>query len=116
MSDPFTGSHWAEGYDEEVKEGWSDSEESDELTSSGEDEEVATPSSKVMGTSVTAPRRRDDENREQEERRMLDAKATLARFRKAAYWRTGGEEMHTIKGDVHGWRQLTTSTSLVTLT
>ena len=98
MSDAFDGDHWGPGFDEEVKEGWTDSESEDE------EEEVLTPSSKVKIRAAreeeAAPEFGDD--------RMRRAQEVLRELARGAYWKGGGEEISPVPEDVQGWRQLST--------
>ena len=110
MSDPFVGDHWGPGFDEEVRQGWTDSE------SDAENEEVLTPSSKVLRESKVSTREREEEDKAYYgEERMRTAQAILRELANGAYWKDGGAEVVRMKEAVDGWREITTQTSAVSL-
>ncbi|KAK4689213.1 hypothetical protein P7C73_g907, partial [Tremellales sp. Uapishka_1] len=93
--------------EEEVMEGWTESEESEE------DEQVLTPSSKVSVKQSYALRRREAEHqlREREEIRMQEAEEILAKIGNDAYWKVGGKTVGRPRGGLYGWRDLSTATT-----
>ncbi|ORY29549.1 hypothetical protein BCR39DRAFT_532091 [Naematelia encephala] len=107
MSEPFAGTHWEKGFDEEVKRGWTDSESSS--GDSEEDEELVTPASKGSKVDFTAKRESDEINRREEsDRRLAQARSELENLKLRAYWNVGGAQLHDSARDVQGWRELST--------
>ena len=111
MSQPFAGDHWGTGFDEEVQEGWTDSDTDDD----GED--ILTPSSKV--TRARGPRIiHADQVREDvgdAEARMRAAREVLRGLTEGAYWKDGGVEVERMKEGLLGWRQVSTGVSAISL-
>lgn len=113
MSDPFDGEHWGKGHDEEVREGWTDSESDSEETLS-EDEAIVTPlPDRTMGIARDAERRIREEKLKEGEERLERARNTLERL-EMGYWRTGGEVVLPIKEGIFGWQAVTTGMSGIT--
>ncbi|KAL1410217.1 hypothetical protein Q8F55_004222 [Vanrija albida] len=106
MAEPFEGDHWGDGYNEEVSEGWKESEGSDSDFTPNEDE-VVTPSGKPVYQKSAAQRAREAEaqRRSEEEQRLMLAKLTLREVTTNAYWRTGGVEFQSSK-ELRGWQSL----------
>lgn len=106
MSEPFTGDHWGPGWDEEVHEGWTDSEDSDASVTSSEDE-VVTPLSVQPRFKSAGELAREAEarKREEEQRRLLLSKLALRELEQEAYWKSGGTTVKT-KSDLQGWAAL----------
>jgi len=99
MAEPFSGDHWGSGFDEEVQEGWTDSESDDE------DEEVLTPSRKVLRIQRASTRFRETEEVEDHgEDRMRAALEVLREFARGAYWRDGGLYVERMQEGLQGWR------------
>lgn len=103
MSEPFTGEHWGPGYDEEVHEGWTESEDEEDLTQS--DEEIITPVASARIKYVPSAREIEAQRRAEAEQRLLEAKISLEELAKNAYWKTGGGAIPSSEG-LHGWRSL----------
>lgn len=106
MADPFDGAHWGEGYDEEVKEGWTDSESSG---SDREGEKIITPLRARV--EVIPSQFREDE--EEGELRLRQAEEQMRKLGEG-YWITGGRivESREIK---EGWRAVSTGGSVASL-
>lgn len=102
MSEPFEGEHWGKGYDDEVHEGWTDSEDSEDAESS-ESEEILTPSSRNVKRVTRVVEQREDEWDE----RVREAQEVL-RLREA-YWTDGGMVQRSVPEGLYGWRDVTTS-------
>lgn len=116
MADPFEGDHWGQGYDSEVKEGWTDSDSDSELAissdSGGPDEVVVTPHrERQLHRTVEAGR----PNTSVDDGIGL-AEEELRKLRENAYWRTegGGEKVMPAKVG-EGWRALSTGLSVAAL-
>jgi len=110
MAEPFSGDHWGSGFDEEVQEGWTDSESDDE------DEEVLTPSRKVLRIQRASTGFREPEEVEDHgEDRMRAALEVLREFARGAYWRDGGLYVERMQEGLQGWRQITTGTNAMSL-
>lgn len=109
MSEPFTGEHWGPGYDEEVHQGWTDSEEDDRITES--DEEIVTPlPTTARPATGPSPREVEAQRRAEAEQRLLMAKLSLRELSRNAYWKTGGAPLVVEEG-VHGWQKLSSRRS-----
>jgi gamma-tubulin complex component 5 len=107
MSEPFTGPHWGPGYNEEVLEGWTESEGSE--TSSASDEEVVTPSTKVVGLSKAARARLEEKRKyEEAETRLAEARLQLDKLKDGAYWKQDGASVNPVKAGLYGWWEMTT--------
>lgn len=107
MAEPFEGDHWGPGYDEEVMEGWTESEDSEGNTTATE-EEVVTPALKTpryRSAAADAAREAELRRRAEEEQRLLFAKLSLRDLGANAYWKSGGCDV-PIRDDLHGWRAL----------
>ena len=104
MSDPFEGDHWGKGWDEEVKNGWTDSESEE----TSEEEEIVTPSSRTMGDPMASVRSLVDQRKADSLERLRAAEATLRGLKQNAYWRTGGRDIHQPEERPQGWRALST--------
>lgn len=106
-SEPFEGDHWGPGYDDEVREGWSDSDSSD--LGSTTEEEVLTPMSR-KGKVVTATRQAhlgcDDGGMSADEVRMMEAQERLRKLDAEAYWRSGGVEVENSASIGFGWKEI----------
>jgi gamma-tubulin complex component 5 len=115
MSDPFTGPHWGKGYDEEVREGWTESEdESEDSGSSGLDDEVLTPSGKPDRLSKRAEERLQEAIRwEDAQDRSRRAWAALENIKREQYWKTTDECLERLPVGSYGWRDLTTGRLLI---
>ena len=106
MADPFDGEHWGKGYDEEVRDGWTDSESSG---SDREGERIITPLRERNGAIAIQSRVIQDDGevwlREAEEkmRRLGDG-----------YWRTGGRVVESREVG-EGWRTVSTGGSVASL-
>jgi gamma-tubulin complex component 5 len=116
MAEPFEGDHWGQGYDSEIKEGWTDSEtESEKGVSSDSgatDEVIITPHrARPLHSAVDDVDAADDG-----EEGVRRAEEELRRLREDAYWRTsgGGQPVIPVKlGE--GWRAVSTGLSVATL-
>lgn len=106
MAEPFEGDHWGPGHDEEVSEGWTDSD-SGSLTPS--EDEIVTPAGKTSRQSAAiAAREAEMARRADEEQRILFAKLRLRDLAAGSYWHTGGTSIPSSDG-LHGWRSLSSS-------
>lgn len=111
MQDSFDGDHWGEGYDSEVREGWTDSEnEGEDGDTASEKERIVTPLRPTnlypSAGQMRAEEEADDRLREAEEMmRTMDA---------GAYWKHGGEAVQPIEVG-QGWREVSTRTSVASL-
>ena len=107
MSDPFAGTHWVKGYDEEVREGWTDSD-SDRLSTeeSSQDEDVLTPSTTQVMDKHYVIRRETERKKEENEERARLAKERLIELREAAYWRQPGRKFERLSEDIRGWKEI----------
>lgn len=106
MDEPFTGEHWGPGWDDEVHEGWSDSEDSNDSITTSEDE-VVTPVHQQprMKSAGEIARETDARRREDEQRRLLLSKLALRELEHGAYWKSGGTVVGT-RPDLQGWAAL----------
>jgi gamma-tubulin complex component 5 len=106
VSEPFIGAHWGKGYDEEVKDGWTDSDV--EESSSGSDEEVVTPSSKVrhIRAGQHGGNHSPDLDLEETGRR---GKEVLEGLKRSQYWKKQAEPVEPMREGLYGWKELTTS-------
>lgn len=106
MSEPFTGEHWGSGWDEEVHEGWTDSEDSDASVTSSEDE-VVTPLSVQprFKSAGEIAREAEARKREEEQQRLLLSKLALRELEQEAYWKSGGATVEP-RSDLQGWAAL----------
>ena len=104
MAEPFTGTHWEKGYDEEVLDGWTDSSSDDEVSTIGSDEEIVTPAlERTVGREV---QRREAAARVKEgEARLAKAKEALKGLEES-YWRSGGTALENMREGLFGWREL----------
>lgn len=106
MSEPFTGDHWGPGWDEEVHEGWTDSEGSDASVTTSEDEVVTPlavqPRFKSAGEIA---REAEARKREDEQHRLLLSKLALRELEQKAYWKSGGTTVEP-RLDLQGWAAL----------
>lgn len=110
MSEPFDGDHWDSKYDEEVKEGWTDSDSYGSSSGSEGDEVVVTPGSKtVAGRQALRANFRQDG--QEEVQRVEKAKEVLRILDEQAYWRKPGVELQGVPEGMYGWRQISTSES-----
>jgi hypothetical protein len=106
MADPFEGEHWGKGYDDEVREGWTDSESSG---SDREGEKLITPIRERVGAIPSQPRVEEGgaemELREAEEmmRKLGDG-----------YWKSGGRVVEPREVG-EGWRAVSTGGSVAAL-
>jgi hypothetical protein len=106
MADPFDGEHWGQGYDEEVREGWTDSE------SSGSDREgdrLITPLRERVG--VIPIRALIDQ--EDGEVKLREAEEMMRKLGDG-YWRTGGRVVESREVG-EGWRAVSTGGSVASL-
>lgn len=115
MEEPFDGDHWGDGYDSEVKEGWTDSESerglASDTDSGGPEEAIITPHRQRPSGLNINHHDAGDFNREE---RLREAEEALLRLQKDAYWSTGGEvvEAITVK---EGWKSVSTGMSVAAL-
>lgn len=112
MSEPFTGDHWGPGYDEEVHEGWTDSEDDDSFTASDEEIVTPVPPPSQSRSGPSAARQIEAERRAAAEQRLLLAKLALREMSEDAYWKTGGSVIPS-SGELRGWQSLSASGSRV---
>lgn len=106
MSEPFTGEHWGSGWDEEVIDGWTDSEESNGGSTASEDE-VVTPASTQprLKSAGEIAREMETRKREDEQHRLLLSKLALRELEGEAYWKSGGTLVEP-RPDLRGWAAL----------
>ena len=110
MAEPFTGSHWGREYEEEVKEGWTDSDSSSE----DDNVQVVTPSTgrilRSRPAAETLENVQIEKIKETSEARLRLAEETLRHFREEAYWNVKETFFQAPSpSDVSGWRALSTS-------
>jgi gamma-tubulin complex component 5 len=108
MADPFDGEHWGKGYDEEVKEGWTDSEDS---SSDREAERIVTPLRERVGATQAQLKAQEEEI--DGEIRMKDAEEMMRKLGEG-YWRTGGRVVQPREVG-EGWRAVSTGGSVASL-
>jgi len=106
MADPFDGEHWGKGYDEEVREGWTDSESSG---SDREGERLVTPLRERVGVIPSQSR----VNEEDGDVRLREAEEKMRNLGDG-YWRTGGRLVETREVG-EGWRAVSTGGSVASL-
>lgn len=108
MAEPFEGEHWGPGHDEEIVDGWTDSEDDGESEGdSPEEQEVLTPSTTRVRTMSKEP---TEERGGASEQRLMEAKRRLDSLRRQAYWHPENQvPMPTFNEGLYGWRDLTTS-------
>lgn len=112
MAEPFEGEHWGPGHDEEVVDGWTDSEYDGESEGDSlEEQAVLTPST----TRVRAVYKKPIEERGvTAEERLMEARQKLESLRRQAYWHPENQvPMPTFNEGLYGWRDLTTSECLM---
>ena len=111
MSEPFVGEHWGSGYDEEIKDGWTDSD-----TDDGDDEEILTPSAKNfhLRRQIEGQSGHTDEYDDGQDR-MNTAREVLRAGTKGAYWKNEGLGILPVKEGLQGWRKVSTVTSALSL-
>lgn len=107
MAAPFEGEHWGPGCDDEVSEGWTESES--EGSSSLSEDEIVTPEVSSRPSAASA-REAEVSRRAEEDARILLAKLELRELGAGAYWKTGGDPLPSAEG-AHGWRALSSRTS-----
>jgi gamma-tubulin complex component 5 len=107
MADPFEGEHWGEGYDSEVKEGWTDSDESSSSDREGEREIIVTPLRERVAFSQHVVEEQEGEMRVREAEEMM-------RRLGQGYWMTGGKVVER-KEVGEGWRAVSTGGSVASL-
>jgi len=105
MADPFDGDHWGVGYDEQVKEGWTDSDDS---SSEKEAERIITPLRERVGVAAQAQAAEDDGAI-----RLVEAEEMMRKLGEG-YWRTGGRVVDTREVG-QGWRAVSTGGSVASL-
>lgn len=105
MSEPFTGEHWGPGWDEEVHEGWTDSEDSASVTSSEDEVVTPLPVQPRYKSSAELAREAEARKREEEQQRLLVSKLALRELDQGAYWKSGGASIET-RSDLQGWAAL----------
>lgn len=116
MADPFEGDHWGQGYDSEVKEGWTDSDSESERGASSDsaatDEVVITPHRSIP---LRHAGKADGPTGEDEERTRC-AVEELRQLREDAYWQSGrgGETVMPAKVG-EGWRAVSTGPTVASL-
>lgn len=114
MAEPFAGDHWGAGFDEEVKDGWSDSDgesRSDDSERGGRSETSGSADDEVLVTplkSRSSPLSDLDRARLDAERRLRVAEDQLREFAKGRYWVEGGEVVQRHKGELYGWKTVST--------
>jgi hypothetical protein len=106
MADPFDGEHWGKGYDEEVREGWTDSESSG---SDREGERLITPLRERVGVIPSQPRVEEEDA----EMKLREAEEMMKRLGDG-YWTTGGRPVET-REIGEGWRAVSTGGSVASL-
>ena len=106
MADPFDGDHWGRGYDEEVREGWTDSESS---ASDREGERIITPLRERHETIPNQSRIIEDGG----EVRLRAAEDKMRRLGNG-YWRNGGRVVES-REIGEGWRMVSTGGSVASL-
>jgi hypothetical protein len=106
MADPFDGEHWGKGYDDEVREGWTDSESSG---SEREGERLITPLRERVGV-IPSQSRVDEEDGETKLREAEEKMRKLGE----GYWTTGGRPVETREVG-EGWRAVSTGGSVASL-
>ena len=106
MADPFDGDHWGRGYDEEVREGWTDSESSG---SDREGERIITPLRERNGAITIQSRVIEDDG----EVRLREAEEKMRRLGDG-YWRNGGRVVES-REIGEGWRTVSTGGSVASL-
>jgi hypothetical protein len=106
MADPFDGEHWGKGYDEEVREGWTDSESSG---SDREGERLITPLRERVGV-IPSQSRVDGEDGDM---KLREAEEMMRRL-ETGYWRTGGRVVESREVG-EGWRSVLTGGSVASL-
>jgi hypothetical protein len=106
MADPFDGEHWGQGYDEEVREGWTDSESSE---SDREGERLITPLRERVGV-IPSQLRVDEGDGEMKLREAEEKMRNLGN----GYWKTGGRPVETREVG-EGWRAVSTGGSVASL-
>lgn len=106
MSEPFEGDHWGPGWDEEVQEGWTDSEDSDPSATSSDDE-IRTPEALEQRpkTAGEIAREAEAQRRADEQHRLLLSKLALRELEEGAYWKSGGMALEP-RSDLQGWAVL----------
>jgi gamma-tubulin complex component 5 len=106
MAEPFTGTHWGKGYDEEVLEGWTDSSsEDDEQSSTGSEEDIVTPALERASHRREEQRREADVRLKAGEARLAAAEEALKGLEQS-FWVTGGVELESMQEGLSGWREL----------
>jgi hypothetical protein len=106
MADPFDGEHWGQGYDEEAREGWTDSESSG---SDREGERLITPLRERVGV-MTSQTRVDEEDGEM---KLREAEEKMRRLGDG-YWRNRGRVVESREVG-EGWRAVSTGGSVASL-
>ena len=108
MAEPFTGTHWGKGYDEEVLDGWTDSE-SEISTSNSEDEEVVVTPFSSRGEFLKKKKEQEVQDRQ---KMLKEGEERLERAVKAleglegAYWNSGGNDLPDLPSGLFGWKDL----------
>jgi hypothetical protein len=112
MQDPFDGDHWGEGYDSEVKEGWTDSDEGEDGDgdTASEKERIITP----LRSKVSPSNMRGGVEDSGSEERLREAEEMMRRLEKGAYWKYGGEVVQPMKVG-QGWREVSTGIDVASL-
>jgi gamma-tubulin complex component 5 len=106
MADPFDGEHWGQGYDEEVREGWTDSESSG---SDREGERLITPLKERVGV-IPSQSQVDEGDGEMKLREAEEKMKNLG----DGYWRTGGRVVESREVG-EGWRAVSTGGNVASL-
>ncbi|WVQ83578.1 hypothetical protein IAT38_005719 [Cryptococcus sp. DSM 104549] len=100
-----------EVWDEEVRHGWTDSDSSlsdlEDQDESPEEEEVLTPSSRVVRAQK---KRAEDERKREELEEMAERAREVVRGLEQGYWR-GQERVGEMPEGLYGWKDMTTGTS-----
>jgi gamma-tubulin complex component 5 len=112
MADPFDGPHWGEGYDSEVREGWTDSEDGDEDASSSDKERIITPAKRRV--SPVLGHQAQEIGEDQAEIRLREVEEMMRELEAGAYWKRGGEVVQPVKVG-QGWREVSTGSNVASL-
>jgi hypothetical protein len=110
MADPFEGDHWGQGYDSEVREGWTDSDSNSSGDDRDEHEKIVTPLRERVGVAHTQVQ---IDIEQEEEMRMRDAEERMRKLGEG-YWVTGGKVVERAEVG-EGWRAVSTGLSVASL-
>jgi gamma-tubulin complex component 5 len=103
-AEPFEGDHWGAGYDDEVREGWTDSDnEGDE---SPQEDNIITPSSKTGRNAGT--RLITETSGRGEMERLREATTRLRLAKEDMYWKQEVIDVREEPSGRFGWKDLST--------